>query len=105
MPFWVRFQAAIPPDAPPKHLDKWEGIIACWDTTTGQPGEVLRSHATNITALAVTIAFFNTYVYFSRMFVFPRFAMLLYGSIGAALLAASRAIKHACQRSLHRRGL
>jgi WD40 repeat protein len=43
-----------PADAPPDRLDKLEGIIARWDTTTGEPGEVLRSHAANVMALAVT---------------------------------------------------
>lgn len=57
-----------------------------------------------ITTLAITIAFFNTYVYFSRMFVFPRYAMVLYAVIGSALLATSRGLKHTGQRALHRRG-
>lgn len=57
-----------------------------------------------VATLAVTIAFFNTYVYFSRLFVFPRIGMALYAMFGSALLAASRGIKHSCQRALHRRG-
>lgn len=57
-----------------------------------------------ITALAVTIAFFNTYAYFSRVFVYPRLLMALYAVIGSALFAGSRAIKHSCQWALHRRG-
>ena len=57
-----------------------------------------------IAALAVTIAFFNTYVYFSRIFVFPRIGMGLYALFGASCLATSRALKYACQRTLHRHG-
>ncbi|HOA75456.1 MAG TPA: sugar transferase [Phycisphaerae bacterium] len=57
-----------------------------------------------IATLAVTIAFFNTYVYFSRIFVYPRIAVGLYAVFGSALLASSRAIKHSVQRALHRRG-
>jgi WD40 repeat protein/predicted Ser/Thr protein kinase len=43
-----------PADAPPDRVDKLEGIIARWDTATGEPGEVLHSHAANVLALAVT---------------------------------------------------
>ncbi len=57
-----------------------------------------------IGTLAITIAFFNTYVYFSRMFVYPRLAVGLYAVIGSAMLVTSRAVKHACQRALHRHG-
>lgn len=57
-----------------------------------------------IASLAVTIAFFNTYVYFSRVFVYPRIAIGLYAVFGSALLAASRAAKHSIQGALHRRG-
>jgi exopolysaccharide biosynthesis polyprenyl glycosylphosphotransferase len=55
-------------------------------------------------ALALTIAFFNTYVYFTRLFVFPRLGMVFYAVAGTALLAASRGIKESCRRALHRRG-
>jgi len=72
-----------------------------------------------VAALALTIAFFNTYVYFSRsptfaglefgsswrMFIYPRLVLGLYAIVGAAMLALSRAVKHACQRALHRRGV
>mgnify|MGYP005855993955 CR=1 FL=1 len=61
-----------------------------------------------VTALAVTIAFFNTYVYFARpfeQFVYPRYGMVLFAVIGGALLTVSRAIKHAARRALHRRGI
>ncbi len=57
------------------------------------------------TALALTIAFFNTYVYFTRLFVFPRLGIVFYAVIGAGMLAASRGIKEASRRALHRRGL
>lgn len=57
-----------------------------------------------VASLAVTIAFFNTYVYFSRLFVFPRIGIGLYAVFGSALLAAARAAKHSVQRALHRRG-
>jgi len=59
----------------------------------------------NLTAaLILTIAFFNTYVYFTRLFVFPRLGMIFYAMAGTALLAASRAIRESCRRALHRRG-
>jgi len=58
--------------------------------------------------LVVTIAFFNTYVYFARpfdSFIYPRYGMVLYGIVGGVLLVVSRAIKYAARRSLHRRGV
>ncbi|HSW44704.1 MAG TPA: sugar transferase, partial [Phycisphaerae bacterium] len=61
-----------------------------------------------IGALILTIAFLNTYVYFTRPFenfIYPRYGMILYAVIGAALLAGSRAIKFAARGALHRRGL
>jgi exopolysaccharide biosynthesis polyprenyl glycosylphosphotransferase len=61
-----------------------------------------------VTALAVTIAFLNTYVYFARpfeQFIYPRYGMVLYAVFGGALLTVSRAIKHAARRALHRRGI
>lgn len=61
-----------------------------------------------VTALAVTIAFLNTYVYFARpfeRFIYPRYGMVLYAVFGGALLTVSRAIKHATRRALHRRGI
>jgi len=64
--------------------------------------------ATLIVALALTIAFLNTYVYFARPFenfVYPRYGIVFYGLIGSFLLGASRAIKNAIRRSLHRRGI
>lgn len=57
-----------------------------------------------IAGLAITIAFFTTFVFFSRMFVYPRIAMGLYAVIGSTMLVVSRAVKHSCQRALHRRG-
>lgn len=54
--------------------------------------------------LVLTIAFFNTYVYFTRLFVFPRLGMVFYAVVGTALLAVSRGIKESCRRALHRRG-
>lgn len=64
--------------------------------------------ATLTVALVITVAFFNTYVYFARpfdQFIYPRYVMLLYPVLGTALLACSRAIKHVAQRAMHRRGL
>jgi exopolysaccharide biosynthesis polyprenyl glycosylphosphotransferase len=58
-----------------------------------------------VAALAITIAFFNTYVYFTRLFVFPRFVMMFYAVAGAGLLILSRAVKHSVQRMLHRKGI
>ena len=63
---------------------------------------------TLIAALAMTIAFFNTYVYFTRPFehfIYPRYGMILYAAIGGALLTVSRAVKYVARRSLHRRGI
>ena len=59
---------------------------------------------TLIAALAVTIAFFNTYVYFTRLFIFPRIGMGLYAIFGSSLLIASRALKQAGRRAFFRRG-
>ena len=56
------------------------------------------------TALILTVAFFNTYAYFTRLFVFPRLGLVFYALIGTVLLAASRMIKENCRRALHRRG-
>jgi len=58
-----------------------------------------------IAALAITIAFFNTYVYFTRLFIYPRYGMILYAVIGSVLLIVSRSAKLAAQRGLHRRGI
>jgi exopolysaccharide biosynthesis polyprenyl glycosylphosphotransferase len=55
-------------------------------------------------ALLLTIAFFNTYVYFTRLFDFPRMGMVFYAGFGTAMLAASRGIKESIRRALHRRG-
>ncbi len=60
--------------------------------------------ASLIACLAVTIAFFNTYAYFTRLFVYPRYFMLFYAGIGSGLLTVARVIKHSAQRALHRRG-
>jgi len=63
---------------------------------------------TLIAALALTIAFFNTYVYFARPFehfIYPRYGMVFYGVIGSALLVIFRVIKHNARRVLHRRGI
>ena len=57
-----------------------------------------------IACLAVTIAFFNTYAYFTRVFVYPRYLMIFFSLIGAGLFTVSRAVKHSAQRSLHSRG-
>ena len=62
-----------------------------------------------VTVLIVTIAFFTAYVYFVRPFEvefrYPRYVVLLYGVVGAGLLALSRAVKHTIHRALHRHGI
>lgn len=63
---------------------------------------------TLVAALALTIAFFNTYVYFARPFehfIYPRYGMVLYATIGSVLLSGSRAIKNVTRRVLHRKGI
>ena len=55
--------------------------------------------------LVVTCAFLLSYVYFTRIFVIPRYLMVLYPLVALGFLAASRAIKHVLQRMLHRRGI
>jgi exopolysaccharide biosynthesis polyprenyl glycosylphosphotransferase len=57
-----------------------------------------------ITALALTIAFSMTLVYFTRSFVYPRYLTVLYAVWGSAFLAASRLLKHLIRQSLHRHG-
>jgi exopolysaccharide biosynthesis polyprenyl glycosylphosphotransferase len=55
-------------------------------------------------ALVLTIAFFLSLVYFTRIFVFPRWTIVFWGLLGAGLLILSRAVKQAVAQELHRRG-
>jgi len=81
----------------------WLGVTSALETYRFK--RRLFPEIVNLTAaLILTIAFFNTYVYFTRLFVFPRLGMIFYATAGTALLAASRAIKESCRRALHRRG-
>jgi len=61
-----------------------------------------------ISTLAITIAFFTSYIYFSRpfegTFEYPRYIMTFYALFGAFLLVLGRLIKFNLQRSLHRWG-
>ncbi len=61
-----------------------------------------------VICLVVTIAFFNTYVYFVRpfkAFIVPRYVMMLYATLGSVLLIISRGTKLHIVRAMHRRGL
>jgi len=81
----------------------WLGVTSALETYRFK--RRLFPEIVNLTAaLILTIAFFNTYVYFTRLFVFPRLGMIFYAMAGTALLAGSRAIKESCRRALHRRG-
>lgn len=44
-----------------------------------------------LAALMVTIAFFMTFAYFTRVFVYPRVFTVFYAAFGAVLLAGSQA--------------
>ncbi|MBN1488681.1 MAG: sugar transferase [Phycisphaerae bacterium] len=81
----------------------WLGVTSALETYRFK--RRLFPEIVNLTAaLLLTIAFFNTYVFFTRLFDFPRLGMVLYALIGTALLATSRGIKESVRRALHRRG-
>lgn len=68
---------------------------------------LLHEILTGITALVLTVAFFNSYVYFTRPlpdFIYPRYGTVLFVLFSSALFVISRAVKHVAQRALHRRG-
>jgi exopolysaccharide biosynthesis polyprenyl glycosylphosphotransferase len=57
-----------------------------------------------VAALAITIAFCMTFVFFTRVFVYPRWFVVFYGGLGVVLLAGSRIVKHLVREIFYRRG-
>jgi exopolysaccharide biosynthesis polyprenyl glycosylphosphotransferase len=83
-------------------------LIVCSAMETYTYKRRLFAEIVNLAAsLALTIAFFNTYVYFARPFdefIYPRYGMVFYALFGTALLVVARGLKHIAQRHLHRQG-
>ncbi len=58
-----------------------------------------------LASLLVVTAFFLSYAYFTRLFVFPRWLVIFFVLYASTLLILSRASKHIVQNALHRRGV
>lgn len=97
------------PISPPVVIHTFASVALIWLLTASAletyayKRRLLPEIANLVAVLAVSMAFFLTYVYFTRLFDMPRYVMILYPSIGAVLLAVSRALKQSIQRMLHRR--
>ena len=55
-------------------------------------------------ALAITLAFYMTYVFFRHVFVYPRWFIIFYAGFGMALLVGSRLTKFMLREALYKRG-
>jgi len=57
-----------------------------------------------VAALAITVAFYMTFVFFTRVFLYPRWFIVFYVGFGTALLVGSRLVKHVLREAFYRRG-
>lgn len=57
-----------------------------------------------VTALAITIAFYMTVVFFTRIFIYPRWFIIFYAAFGSVLLVISRLLKFWIREALYSRG-